>query len=197
MVEENNPISINDLQLAQAAQKDRKVEEQLLRRLYPKIFQVARFAAGNRRQADDIAQIAALEVVKSLENYSGSGPIEAWAARITYRVAMRTIKKERQIEGVLFPLSGDAVSSGDCPESTASRKQLFETLVSNMENIPGKRRIPLLLHLAYGYTVSEVAELTAVSPNTVKDRLKTAYRELRVILDEHPNLKAAMLEEIS
>jgi RNA polymerase sigma-70 factor (ECF subfamily) len=197
VVEVNIPASVDDLQLVRSAREDPRAEEHLLRRVYPKIFQIARFAAGNRRQADDIAQIAAMEVVKSLGSFGGTGSVEAWAGRITYRVAMRTLKKESVRAQRLFPLSEDQVANDENPERSVYKRQLFETLISKMEKIPGKRRIPLLLHLAYGYTVSEVADMTEVSPNTVKDRLKTGYRELRTILEAHPNLRTAMLEEIS
>ena len=110
---------------------------------------------------------------------------------------MKTLKKERQRDRLLYPFSEEDVPSDENPEKSVSRRRVFETLLSKMEKIPTKRRIPLLLHLAYGYTVSEVADLTEVSPNTVKDRLKTAYREMRAILNDHPSLRAAMLEEIS
>jgi DNA-directed RNA polymerase specialized sigma24 family protein len=66
-----------------------------------------------------------------------------------------------------------------------------------MERIPQRRRVTLQLHLIYGYTVPEVAEITDSSPNTVKDRLRTAYNELRMIMDENPTLRTAMLEAIS
>jgi DNA-directed RNA polymerase specialized sigma24 family protein len=63
--------------------------------------------------------------------------------------------------------------------------------------IPEKRRVPLLLHLAHGYTVREVAEMTETSPNTVKDRLKTALREFRGIMADDPALMTTILEEVS
>ena len=163
----------------------------------PKIFQIARITVGSRRETDDIAQTAAMEVMRSLDSYSGIGSIETWVGRITFRVAMRTIKKEKLTNRVLSPLSEEIIPNSENLERSLSRRQLFERLLTQMEQIPAKRRVSLLLHLAYGYTVSEVAELTEVSPNTVKDRLKTAYREVRAILDEHPNLRAAMLEETS
>ena len=84
----------------------------------------------------------------------------------------------------------------ETPEKVLSRRQLFERLLSEMDSIPTKRRVPLLLRLAYGYTVKEVAELTDAPPNTVKDRLKTAFRELRAIMDENQGLLTAMFEEL-
>ena len=197
MVDVSISIPLSDLQLVRMAQEDPIVEEKLLRRIYPRIFQIAQFAAGGGRLADDIAQLAALEVVKCLHTFGGTGSIESWAGRITYRVAMKALRKEQKRTMMQFPLSEEQISNDDNPEKSVSREQLFRKLLSKMDKIPRKRRVPLLLHLAYGYTVDEVAELTEVSRNTIKDRLKTAYVEFRTILDEHPNLRAAMLEEIS
>jgi DNA-directed RNA polymerase specialized sigma24 family protein len=60
--------------------------------------------------------------------------------------------------------------------------------------MPRKRRTPVFLHLLYGYSVAEVSDIMGVSPNTTKDRLKTALRELRVVFDRNPALREAMLE---
>ena len=189
------PISLKDLQLARMALKDTRAEEKLFCRVYPRIFKIAWLAVGDRRLAEDIAQVAALQVFKSLDNFRGSGSIEAWAERIAYRTAIRSIKKEKKKYSMHFSLTDDDIPHHETPEKALSRRQLFETLISKMERIPTKRRVPLLLHLAYGYTVAEVATLTETSPNTVKARLKIGFRELRAILDEHPSLLAAIGEE--
>ena len=192
----DTPIFLSDLQLVQKALKDPKSEEAVLRRVYPRINQIVRLSAGNRRQVEDIAQIAAIEVAKSLKWYRGLGSIEAWAGRIAYRTTLRCLKRQQKPEACLTPLLDNNLPNNETPEKTASRRQLFETLLSKMNSIPEKRRVTLLLHLAFGYTVREVSELTDVSPNTVKDRLKTAFREFQKILDEHPTLVATMLEEL-
>ncbi|MBN2803193.1 MAG: sigma-70 family RNA polymerase sigma factor [Deltaproteobacteria bacterium] len=192
----DNPILLTDLQLVHNALKDRKSEDVLLRRIYPGIVKIARLVSGNKSQVDDIAQLAAIEVVKSLKTYKGIGSIESWAGRIAYRTAMRNIKKVRKIEHVTTPFEDVVIQTADTPEKALSRRQLFETFLQKMSVIPHKRRIALLLHLAYGYTVSEVSDLTGVSPNTVKDRLKTAFIEFQSILDEDPKLVKNMLEEL-
>lgn len=197
MVEQKIPNSMSDIELARMAREDTKAEEALLRRLYPKIFQIAWSVVGSRWLADDVAQVAAVQVLKSLHGYSGVGSLESWAGRIAYRVSMRMVVSERQRKKKMFPLLEEKVSVEEGTEKSLSRRILYEKLVGKMDTIPRKRRIPLLLHLAYGYTVGEVAELTDASPNTVKDRLKTAYKELQTIVEEHPTLRAAMLEEIS
>ena len=189
--------SLEDLKLARLARQDVKMEEVLLRRLYPKIFQIAWTVVGSRWLADEVAQHAALQVLKSLDSYSGVGSLESWAGRITCRVSSKIIKKERRNKR-LIPLDEESRASVAEPMDNAlSRRKVFEKLAHEMESIPRKRRVPLQLHLVYGYTVNEVAELTSSSPNTVKDRLRTAYKELRSIMEENPHLRVAMLEAIS
>ena len=48
-----------------------------------------------------------------------------------------------------------------------------------LEQLSPSRRTALVLRHVLGYSVAEIAELTGVSPNTVKDRLLTARREFR------------------
>lgn len=185
-----------DLQLARQAQTDPPTEEAVLRRVYPKIRQVVRITVSAKRHQDDIAQLAVMEVAKSLGRYRGLGSLEAWAGRIAYRVAMKTIKRHRKKEVGMVPLWDEDLPNKDTPEKLISRRQLFERLLSKMDSIPTKRRVPLLLRLAYGYSVKEVAALTDASPNTVKDRLKTAFRELQGITDRNQGLLTAMFEEL-
>lgn len=52
-------------------------------------------------------------------------------------------------------------------------------------------RTLLLLRCGLEYSIDEIAELTQVSPNTVKDRLKRARECLRSSLDERHESKAS------
>jgi len=190
------PISLTDLQLAQRALKDRKSEEMLLRRVYPRIVQIVRMATENASQSADYAQLAAIEVVRSLKSYRGIGSLESWAGRIAYRTAMRgTVRQRRKESGTMPLLDYDAVDR-ETPEKSISRRQLFETLMENMSVIPENRREPLLLHLAFGYSVREVSQMTDSPVDTVKYRLKIAFREFQSILDAHPEFARTMTEEL-
>jgi len=191
-----NPIAFADLQLAKTALRDRRSEEMLLRRVYPRIVQIVRMAIGDRSQVDEIAQVAAMEVVRSLKSYRGEGSIEGWAGRIAWRTAMKSAKRRRARDGALMPLLNEDVPDRETPERSVSRRQLFDRFMETMTAIPEKRRLPLMLHLAFGYTVAEVSDMTDASENTVKDRLKTAFREFQSVMNEHPDLRASMLEEL-
>ena len=192
----DEPIYLSDLQLARQALSDSTAEEVVLRRVYPRIYQVARATVGRQSYVDDIAQLAAMEVVKSLGRYAGRGSLEAWAGRIACRKAMKEIKRQRKKERGMMPLFEKDFTNNETPEKLISRQRTFDGLMSKLSNIPAKRRVPLLLRLVYGYSVREVSELTDAPFNTVKDRLKTAFGELQSILDENPGLVMSMLEEL-
>ena len=195
MVDVDRPILLNDLQLAQSAQQDPKAADVVFRRVYPRIFRVIRATVREYRQVEDIAQLAAMQVMKSLGSYGGSGTIEAWAERIAFRTAMRAIRRESKRKAAQFSIVENDGLISDTPETFLARRQLFDSLIGKMQQIPTKRRVPLLLHLAYGYTVGEVSEITEASPNTVKARLKIGFKELREILLEYPHLRDGMLED--
>lgn len=188
-------IFLPDLQLVKLALKDRKFEETILRRLYPRIARIVKIAAGNQFHCDDITQLAAMQVVKSLKWYKGLGSLESWADRITYRTAMKFLKQKRNAEVGHVPLFDDDVVSKETPERYTARRQVFDMLLDKLQRIPEKRRAPLLLHVAMGYTVREISEMTDISQNTIKAQLKTAFREFQVILDENPKLVDTLLEE--
>ena len=192
----NEEVVLKDLEMVQAAKKDSYHAELLLRRIYPKILQVVRSISGSQKHADDIAQLSALEIMSSLDNYAGKGTIEAWAGRITYRVSMRTLRKEARHRRHTEPLMDDAHETSGGPESVASRRQLLAMLETKMARIPDEQRTTFLLHVMNGYSVDEVAEITDSSRNTVKYRLKTAYRLMREMLLEFPALRSGLMKEI-
>lgn len=191
------PISLNDLRLAQLALTDAEAEEKLFCRVYPRILKIVWLVLGDGRQTEDVAQIAALQVFKRLDSFKGLGTIEAWAERIAYRTAAKARKKEKRKNAMFFSLKETEGVHRETPEMAVSRRQSFEMLISKLNDLPEKRRVPLLLHLAYGYTVREVSELTETSQNTIKARLKKGYRELRAILNQNPSLLAAMEADAS
>ena len=187
-----------DVAFARQAMENPQAEERLMRRLYPKIYQVSKFVAGNSPLVDDIVQLSALEVLKSLSNFNGTGSLEAWAGKIACRTACKCLRHAKFRQNKIPIVTGevDTLSGNDTPEKSISRRQGMEKLLDKLTEIPEIRRTPLLLHLALGYTVPEISYITGVSKNTVKGRLKTAFRELREIIKSNPKFIGDMLEEM-
>jgi RNA polymerase sigma-70 factor (ECF subfamily) len=197
MSNEVNPVSLQDVLSARASAHDRQERERLLTRIVPKIRQVIRAVVSNHGHAEDIDQSAVEEVLKNLHSFRGIGTLEAWAGKIAFRTAVRYMGKRREWDNLHTMMDETLNSQGPCPERILAKRETFLCLEKHLLEIPAIRRTPLLLHLVYGYTVEEVSAMVGAPKNTVKDRLKTAVRELRTIMDRNPGLKQAMLEVVS
>lgn len=187
----------DDIRLAHRARHDHEAADRLLRRLQPRVWQVVRMFRGTRQDAEELCQICLVEVLEKLHAYRGEGSLESWAGQVAYRVSMRHIKKKRRQEAREAPMPEETGISSANPESQASRADLWQRLMNEMACTSEERRISLLLHLADGYTVDEVSVITGVSANTTKDRLRTAYAELRTVFARNASLKQDILEMIN
>ena len=186
---EENGSSI-DLKLAKAARTDRSAAEHLLTRVYPRINQVVYGAAGPGDLAKDLVQTCLLEVMESLSSYKGSGALESWAGQLAYRVVMRKLKKQRTWERCLNPVVGERHPDIRLdPEADVARRKVSRQILEMLMKIPGKRRTVLVMHVVEQYTAPEIAELTCLSINTVKDRLRVGLRELRILFSKNRELK--------
>jgi RNA polymerase sigma-70 factor (ECF subfamily) len=57
-------------------------------------------------------------------------------------------------------------------------------LVAALADVPKLQRDAFLLHVEGGLSLEEIARLTAASGETVKSRLRYAYRRLRAALED-------------
>jgi RNA polymerase sigma-70 factor (ECF subfamily) len=122
-----------------------------------------------------------VELLRSLDGYRGAGTLESWAGRIAFRTVMRSLKRRRRWERGLDGTADDATEPRPGPEAETLRRQAWERLVAGLRRVPEERRATLLLRLVEEHSVAEIAKLTEVSVNTVKDRLRTGLRELRAL----------------
>ncbi len=167
----------SDARLAQEAATDPVARDALARRLEPR---VKRLCASLLRDDDaqDAAQLAMLEIVRSAPGFRGESTLEAWADRIAVRTAIR-LARARRLASVR---SKAAVEPDELPGSNPTSdvaEGLPRSIIAYLDELPEARRTVLVLRHAMGYSVNEIAEYTGVSPNTVKDRLLAARDQVR------------------
>jgi RNA polymerase sigma-70 factor (ECF subfamily) len=167
-----------DLHLVQHAVEHRDARELVARRLHARIQRLASAFLRNPADADDASQLAMLEILRALPTFRGESRLEAWADRIAVRTVVR-LARERRLASVRAHagIDPDALPS---PERDAhAAEALPENLRSYLDALPEVRRTVLVLRHAMGYSLQEIADLTGVSINTVKDRLLCAREEVR------------------
>ncbi len=172
-----------------AAQGDRAAQATIARRVLPRVRKVARSLATCTADADDAAQHALLEVLRSCHTYRGDAALERWAARIATRATLRHLQRERTRS-----TAGDAAGVEDAADHRGGEAQLAEELPRALSlylrELPEPQRNALVLHHALGYSLDEVAELTLVSPNTVKGRLRLGLASLRKLVRREQRIGA-------
>lgn len=126
--------------------------------------------------AEDAAQNGMMEILRSAGSFRGDN-LTAWADRIAVRTAMRHARQRRVRAARHEELEPDELAS--LPPEPTPTPALPRPLLEYLRELPEARRVALVLRHVMGYSVAEIADLTEVSPNTVKDRLTHARADLR------------------
>lgn len=173
------PVAADDLALMRAvANHDAQAERRLVLRVLPRVRQRAWGLTRNPDDADDGTQAAMLEILGSAKNYAGSGSLEGWCDRIATRTIVRMQRRTHQRDAKLdFSISPDQreAARDEEPMHERIRGEVSEYL----EALSDERRHVVVLRHVHDYSIDEIADLTGVSRNTVKDRLRCALEQLR------------------
>jgi RNA polymerase sigma-70 factor, ECF subfamily len=175
------PDSDPDLFLmASVARREPAAERALVERLSSRVRRLSRMLSGTLVDADDAAQMALLEILRSAGGFHVAMSLERWADRITARTTRRLMRREIERKGLLARW----VAPGSLPWG---RKETPPAELVGLEpfldRLSPERREALVLRHALEYSVEEIAELTGAPMGTVKDRLVSARKELRRALE--------------
>ncbi len=155
------------------------------RRLAGRVRRLSRMLVRDDALAEDAAQVALVEILQSAHTYGAKSSLERWADRITARITVRHAKEERRrfqiVESLDAPEAAEPASQERDPADDV-RAETPRPLEEYLGAIPEVQREALVLKHSLGYTVEEIAELTGVPTGTVKDRLVTARRQLRRLI---------------
>lgn len=164
--------------MAAVAAREPAAEREVLNRLGGRVRKLTGLLCRERADADDAAQLALMAILKSADGFRVATSLERWAERITVRTTLRQSRRERDRRGLLERwLTPNRPPWG---ESASAEPLGLDTL---LERLSADRRRAFVLHHALGYTVEEIAELSETPVGTVKDRLVSARRELRAMLE--------------
>ena len=140
---------------------------------------VARHAAlrltRTASDAQDAAQVATLEVLRSAAHFAARGSLRGWASRIAVRAVIRWNNRH-----------GTAAVPEHDPDATQAPTQRppgFEALPRPLEHyldaLPEAQRTALVLRHSLGFTIPEIAEATESPVPTVRSRIDKAMSRVR------------------
>jgi RNA polymerase sigma factor (sigma-70 family) len=151
---------------------------------------------SERPVADELHQDVWMSVVRARERYAAEARFKTWVYTLARH---RLIDHWRARRGARFSSLDDdgaaemvdlqlAAASGDTrggdPLSTTIDAQAGQRLVIALADVPAAQRDAFLLHVEAGLSLEEIARLTDAPPETIKSRLRYAYRRLRAALED-------------
>jgi RNA polymerase sigma-70 factor (ECF subfamily) len=175
-----------DPRVARAAQGDRKAAQALLSELLPRVRNLVRYLVWSDADVDDVVQLVLVELLRAFGNYRGEGSLNAFADRITVRVALHFVRKrrsEKQRRSALSPELHLVTPLHDGPDDYTLRRQLVHCL----DELPEGQRQAVVLHHVLGQSVPELAESLQVPFETARSRLRLGMERLRGMLKRGGN----------
>jgi RNA polymerase sigma-70 factor (ECF subfamily) len=153
-----------------------------------------RHAGGNAATADELHQDLWLKVIGARERYEAQAKFATWLYTLARH---RMVDHWRSRHGVTLASLEDEATVAQVEEAVSASREvsddpLFATidaearrrLVTALGDVPKLQRDAFLLHVEAGLSLEEIATLTSVSGETVKSRLRYAYRRLRAALED-------------
>lgn len=176
-----------------ARQGSEAAVRELVRRLNPRLFRVARGIVASDADAEDVVQETYLKAFAQLDRFRGEARFSTWITRIAINTARMQIRSARPQEEYDTVAEGENPTSSilafpgqapDRPEAALGRAQIRALLEDAVAALPSELRLPFLMREAENMSVLTIARLLSLNPITVKTRLFRARRRLRAAVED-------------
>jgi len=164
---------------------------EVVRRWERKIYALAYGFTGSVEDARDAAQETFVAAYRNLQNFRGDAKVSSWLHRIAVnqcitRQRRARVRAETGIEEAVESAGEAFLSTGEqsSPARAAETKERTEAVRRAVAALTPELREVVLLKEFEGLTFQEIADALQVPLSTVKSRLYTALRQLRMRLEK-------------
>ena len=164
---------------------------EVVRRWERKIYALAYGFTGSVEDARDAAQETFVSAYRNLRSFRGEAKVSSWLHRIAVnhcitRQRRSRVRAETAIEEAVENEGEGFLSAGEqsSPARAAEAKERNEAVRRAVAALTPELREVVLLKEFEGLTFQEIADALQVPLSTVKSRLYTALRQLRMRLEK-------------
>lgn len=165
---------------------------EIVRRWERKIFALCYGMLGGEEEARDAAQETFIAAFRNLKNFRGEAKVSSWLHRIAVNQCLTRLRRaktrgetslETQTEnGSNSFFAGDKLS----PATVIEQKERIQTIRSAVGALPPDLKLVVVMKEFEEMTFQEISDALEVPLSTVKSRLYTALKQLKMRLEKTP-----------
>jgi len=153
--------------------------EVLLARHGPMVLSVCRRLLHSDQDAEDAFQATFLTFVRKAASIGKSEAIGSWLYKVAYRITLGTLRRTQ--EQALWQSTPAQEESANPPQDL-ERRESQQMLHAEVNRLPSKYRVPVVLYYFEGKSNQDVARQLGCPEATVRTRLARARDQLRTRL---------------
>jgi RNA polymerase sigma factor (sigma-70 family) len=163
-----------------AANREQAAFTTLVRRHESSVLRVCTEVLGDPDRARDASQATFQALARRAGSLDGRGPLHGWLSTVAYHLALRCRAadlRRRQLEraAAVRVVDGEEVD----PATDLEREELRLVIGEELDRLPAKYRVPLVLYYLGGRTHAEVAREVGLPRGSVARRIGDALGRLR------------------
>ncbi|OWK36166.1 sigma-70 family RNA polymerase sigma factor [Fimbriiglobus ruber] len=148
--------------------------ELLVRRHAGLVWRVCRGTARDHHAAEDAFQATFWALARNAGAVREGASVAGWLCRVAYRVALKARSR-----GTLAPLTFDPPGQYADPAAAADSGEVAPILYAELDRLPDKYRVPVVLCHLHGFTQVAAAGQLGVPVGTVATRVRRGLDRLR------------------
>ena len=172
---------------------DRKATLSLLGAVGPAMLRAIRkVLARNTHEVEDVAQEAMEALIAALPSFRGECPVLHFARRVAVLTALANrrrldLRAQWAADAPEQP-APEGVAAGPSPAEALFLRGRREALAALLDELPANQAEVLVLHVALGFTIDEIAAAAGRPVETIRSRLRLAKQALRDRIQASPEL---------
>lgn len=163
-----------------AVNREQSAFTTLVRRHEPSVLRVCTQVLGDSDRAQDASQATFQALARRAGTLDGQAPLGRWLSTVAYHLALRyraNDVRRRQLERAAVAQT-DAEDVLD-PGADLEKEELRAVVGQELDRLPAKYRVPLVLHYIDGRTHAEVAREVGLPLGSIAWRIQDALGRLR------------------